>query len=162
MEAYQAGQASERLSQEVFSRIREPVPGSGLSLQAALAGGEEETPEYLRNPEMEMPVEEIRGQRVYRPAGDSGFGIVPAGDERMELSKPEAGPLPVQRLGLHGEFHHSRPQLQHPLWPHRGTERRGFHHVHRYARGTVLPMRSRWWKRWRPPRWRTWSARSGI
>ena len=43
-----------------FQPDREPDPGDSLS-QAALVGGEEETPEYLRNPEMEMPVEEIEG-----------------------------------------------------------------------------------------------------
>ena len=59
-ETYQAGQASERLSQEVRSRIESQAQEDSHS-QAALAGGEEETPEYLRNPEMEMPVEEIEG-----------------------------------------------------------------------------------------------------
>ena len=59
-ETYQAGQASERLFQEVFSRIESQAQEDSLS-QAALADGEEETPEYLRNPEMEMPVEEIEG-----------------------------------------------------------------------------------------------------
>ena len=60
-EAYQAGQASERLSQEVSSRIESQSQDADSLSQAALAGGEEETPEYLRNPEMEMPVEEIGG-----------------------------------------------------------------------------------------------------
>lgn len=60
-EAYQAGQASERLSQEVRSRIESQAQEADSLSQAALAGGEEETPEYLRNPEMEMPVEEIEG-----------------------------------------------------------------------------------------------------
>lgn len=60
-EAYQAGQASEHLSQEVFSRIGSQTQEADSLSQAALAGGEEETPEYLRNPEMEMPVEEIEG-----------------------------------------------------------------------------------------------------
>ena len=60
-EAYQAGQASERLSQEVFSRIVSQSQEADSLSQAPLAGGEEETPEYLRNPEMEMPVEEIEG-----------------------------------------------------------------------------------------------------
>ena len=161
-ETYQAGQASERLSQEVRSRIESQAQEADSLSQAALAGGEEETPEYLRNPEMEMPVEEIEGNGYIGLLEIPALGLVPAGDERMELSKPEAGPLPLQRLGLHGEFHHRRPQLQHPLWPHRGTERRGFHHVSLICRGTVFPMRSRWWKRWRPPRWRTWSARSGT
>lgn len=61
VEAYQAGQASERLSQEVSSRIESQSQEADSLSQAALAGGEEETPEYLRNPEMEMPVEEIGG-----------------------------------------------------------------------------------------------------
>ena len=60
-EAYQAGQASECLSQEVSSRIESQSQDADSLSQAALAGGEEETPEYLRNPEMEMPVEEIEG-----------------------------------------------------------------------------------------------------
>ena len=60
-EAYQAGQASERLSQEVRSRIESQAQEESSLSQAALAGGEEETPEYLRNPEMEMPVVEIEG-----------------------------------------------------------------------------------------------------
>ena len=60
-EAYQAGQASERLSQEVRSRIERQAQEESSPSQTALAGGEEETPEYLRNPEMEMPVEEIEG-----------------------------------------------------------------------------------------------------
>ena len=60
-ETYQAGPASERLSQEVFSRIESQTQEADSLSQAALAGGEEETPEYLRNPEMEMPVEEIEG-----------------------------------------------------------------------------------------------------
>ena len=60
-ETYQAGQASERLSQEVFSRIERQAQEESSPSQTALAGGEEETPEYLRNPEMEMPVEEIEG-----------------------------------------------------------------------------------------------------
>ena len=60
-EAYQAGQASECLSQEVSSRIESHSQEADSLSQAALAGGEEETPEYLRNPEMEMPVEEIEG-----------------------------------------------------------------------------------------------------
>ena len=60
-EAYQAGQASERLSQEVSSRIESQSQEADSLSQAALAGGEEETPEYLLNPEMEMPVEEIEG-----------------------------------------------------------------------------------------------------
>lgn len=60
-EAYQAGQASERLSQEVRSRIERQVQEESSPSQTALAGGEEKTPEYLRNPEMEMPVEEIEG-----------------------------------------------------------------------------------------------------
>ena len=58
-EAYQAGQASERFSQEVRSRIGSQSQEADSPSQTALAGGEEETPEYLRNPEMEMPVEEI-------------------------------------------------------------------------------------------------------
>lgn len=61
VETYQAGQASERLSQEVSSRIESQSQDADSLSQAALAGGEEETPEYLRNPEMEMPVEEIEG-----------------------------------------------------------------------------------------------------
>lgn len=60
-ETYQAGQASERLSQEVRSRIERQAQEESSPSQTALAGGEEETPEYLRNPEMEMPVEEIEG-----------------------------------------------------------------------------------------------------
>ena len=60
-ETYQVGQASERLSQEVRSRIESQAQEESSLSQAALAGGEEETPEYLRNPEMEMPVEEIEG-----------------------------------------------------------------------------------------------------
>ena len=60
-ETYQAGQASERLFQEVRSRIERQAQEESSLSQAALAGGEEETPEYLRNPEMEMPVEEIEG-----------------------------------------------------------------------------------------------------
>lgn len=60
-EAYQAGQASKRLFQEVRSRIERQAQEESSLSQAALAGGEEETPEYLRNPEMEMPVEEIEG-----------------------------------------------------------------------------------------------------
>lgn len=61
VETYQAGQTSERLSQEVSSRIESHSQDADSLSQAALAGGEEETPEYLRNPEMEMPVEEIEG-----------------------------------------------------------------------------------------------------
>ena len=61
VETYQAGQTSERLSQEVSSRIESQSQDADSLSQAALAGGEEETPEYLRNPEMEMPVEEIEG-----------------------------------------------------------------------------------------------------
>ena len=60
-ETYQAGQASERLFQEVFSRIESQSQDADFLSQAVLAGGEEETPEYLLNPEMEMPVEEIEG-----------------------------------------------------------------------------------------------------
>lgn len=60
-ETYRAGQASERLSQEVFSRIESQSQEESSPSQTALAGGEEETPEHLRNPEMEMPVEEIEG-----------------------------------------------------------------------------------------------------
>ena len=60
-ETYQAGQASERLFQEVFSRIESQSQDADSLSQAVLAGGEEETPEYLLNPEMEMPVEEIEG-----------------------------------------------------------------------------------------------------
>lgn len=60
VETYQAGQTSERLSQEVSSRIESQSQDADSLSQAALAG-EEETPEYLRNPEMEMPVEEIEG-----------------------------------------------------------------------------------------------------
>ena len=61
VETYQAGQASARLSQAVFSRIESQTQEADSLSQAALAGGEEETPEYLLNPEMEMPVEEIEG-----------------------------------------------------------------------------------------------------
>ena len=60
VETYQAGQTSERLSQEVSSRIESHSQDADSLSQAALAG-EEETPEYLRNPEMEMPVVEIEG-----------------------------------------------------------------------------------------------------
>lgn len=60
VETYQAGQTSERLSQEVSSRIESHSQDADSLSQAALVG-EEETPEYLRNPEMEMPVEEIEG-----------------------------------------------------------------------------------------------------
>lgn len=60
VEAYQAGQTSERLSQEVSNRIESHSQDADSLSQAALAG-EEETPEYLRNPEMEMPVVEIEG-----------------------------------------------------------------------------------------------------
>lgn len=60
-ETYQVGQASERLSQEVRSRIERQAQEESSPSQTALARGEEETPEYLRNPEMEMPVEEIEG-----------------------------------------------------------------------------------------------------
>ena len=60
VETYQAGQTSERLSQEVSSRIESQSQDADSLSQAALAG-EEETPEYLRNPEMEMPVVEIEG-----------------------------------------------------------------------------------------------------
>ena len=61
VETYQAGQASARLSQAVFSRIESQTQEANSLSQATLAGGEEETPEHLRNPEMEMPVEEIEG-----------------------------------------------------------------------------------------------------
>ena len=61
VETYQAGQASARLSQAVFSRIESQTQEADSLSQAALAGGEEETPEHLLNPEMEMPVEEIEG-----------------------------------------------------------------------------------------------------
>lgn len=61
VETYQAGQASARLSQAVFSRIESQSQDADSLSQATLAGGEEETPEHLLNPEMEMPVEEIEG-----------------------------------------------------------------------------------------------------
>ena len=61
VETYQAGQASARLSQAVFSRIESQSQDADSLSQATLAGGEEETPEHLCNPEMEMPVEEIEG-----------------------------------------------------------------------------------------------------
>lgn len=61
VETYQAGQASARLSQAVFSRIESQTQEANSLSQATLAEGEEETPEHLRNPEMEMPVEEIEG-----------------------------------------------------------------------------------------------------
>ena len=61
VETYQAGQASARLSQVVFSRIESQTQEADSLSQATLAGGEEETPEHLLNPEMEMPVEEIEG-----------------------------------------------------------------------------------------------------
>ena len=61
VETYQAGQASARLSQAVFSRIENQTQEADSLSQATLAGGEEETPEHLLNPEMEMPVEEIEG-----------------------------------------------------------------------------------------------------
>ena len=61
VETYQAGQASARLSQAVFSRIESQTQEADSLSQATLAGGEEETPEHLLNPEMEMPVEEIEG-----------------------------------------------------------------------------------------------------
>ena len=61
VETYQAGQASARLSQAVFSRIESQSQDADSLSQATLAGGEEETPEHLCNPEMEMPVEEIDG-----------------------------------------------------------------------------------------------------
>lgn len=62
VETYQAGQTSERLAQEVLHRIESQTQGEDPS-QGALAG-EEEVPEYLRNPEMEMPVVEIEGNGI--------------------------------------------------------------------------------------------------
>jgi len=74
-EAYQAGQASERLSQEVRSRIERQAQEESSPSQTALAGGEEETPEYLRNPEMEMPVEEIEGNGYIGLLEIPAFGL---------------------------------------------------------------------------------------
>ena len=78
VETYQAGQASARLSQAVFSRIESQTQEADSLSQATLAGGEEETPEHLLNPEMEMPVEEIEGN------GYIGLLEIPA----LELSLP--------------------------------------------------------------------------
>ena len=78
VETYQAGQASARLSQAVFSRIESQSQDADSLSQATLAGGEEETPEHLLNPEMEMPVEEIEGN------GYIGLLEIPA----LELSLP--------------------------------------------------------------------------
>ena len=89
-ETYQAGQASERLSQEVFSRIGSQTQEADSLSQAALAGGEEETPEYLRNPEMEMPVEEIEGN------GYIGLLEIPA----LGLSLPVMSEWNYARLKL--------------------------------------------------------------
>ena len=89
-ETYQAGQASERLSQEVFSRIESQSQEADSLSQAALAGGEEETPEYLLNPEMEMPVEEIEGN------GYIGLLEIPA----LGLSLPVMSEWSYQNLKL--------------------------------------------------------------
>ena len=89
-ETYQAGQASERLSQEVRSRIGSQAQEESSLSQAALAGGEEETPEYLRNPEMEMPVEEIEGN------GYIGLLEIPA----LGLSLPVMSEWSYQKLKL--------------------------------------------------------------
>ena len=89
-ETYQAGQASERLSQEVFSRIESQSQDADSLSQAVLAGGEEETPEYLLNPEMEMPVEEIEGN------GYIGLLEIPA----LGLSLPVMSEWRYQNLKL--------------------------------------------------------------
>lgn len=89
-ETYQAGQASERLSQEVFSRIESQSQEADSLSQAVLAGGEEETPEYLLNPEMEMPVEEIEGN------GYIGLLEIPA----LGLSLPVMSEWSYQNLKL--------------------------------------------------------------
>lgn len=89
-ETYQAGQASERLSQEVFSRIESQSQDADSLSQAVLAGGEEETPEYLLNPEMEMPVEEIEGN------GYIGLLEIPA----LGLSLPVMSEWSYQNLKL--------------------------------------------------------------
>ena len=89
-ETYQAGQASERLSQEVSSRIESHSQDADSLSQAALAGGEEETPEYLLNPEMEMPVEEIEGN------GYIGLLEIPA----LGLSLPVMSEWSYQNLKL--------------------------------------------------------------
>lgn len=89
-ETYQAGQASERLFQEVFSRIESQSQDADSLSQAVLAGGEEETPEYLLNPEMEMPVEEIEGN------GYIGLLEIPA----LGLSLPVMSEWSYQNLKL--------------------------------------------------------------
>lgn len=89
-ETYQAGQASERLFQEVFSRIESQSQEADSLSQAVLAGGEEETPEYLLNPEMEMPVEEIEGN------GYIGLLEIPA----LGLSLPVMSEWSYQNLKL--------------------------------------------------------------
>lgn len=89
-ETYQAGQASERLFQEVFSRIESQSQDADSLSQGVLAGGEEETPEYLLNPEMEMPVEEIEGN------GYIGLLEIPA----LGLSLPVMSEWSYQNLKL--------------------------------------------------------------
>ena len=90
VETYQAGQASARLSQAVFSRIESPTQEADSLSQATLAGGEEETPEHLLNPEMEMPVEEIEGN------GYIGLLEIPA----LGLSLPVMSQWSYQNLKL--------------------------------------------------------------
>ena len=90
VETYQAGQASARLSQAVFSRIESQTQEADSLSQATLAGGEEETPEHLLNPEMEMPVEEIEGN------GYIGLLEIPA----LGLSLPVMSQWSYQNLKL--------------------------------------------------------------
>ena len=98
-----------------------------------MAGGEEETPEYLRNPEMEMPVEEIEGN------GYIGLLEIPALGLSLpvmsEWSYPNLKLAPCRYSGSAYTGISPSPATitSTQLWPHRGTERREFHHLHRYA-----------------------------
>ena len=80
-------------------------------------------PEYVKNPEMEMPTVEVNGQECV------GMIEIPAlaqasGHQRVERREAQESTVPLQWFCVLKEYDHRRTQLPHPLFRHQAPESR--------------------------------------
>lgn len=96
---YRAGESAER----VLTVLQENTPDSSTvesSAQARLEPDPMELPDYILNPDMEMPTAEIEGALLYWYLGDSIFRAVLTRYGRVELPESEDCTMPLQRFCL--------------------------------------------------------------
>ena len=92
--------------------MEEAEASEAVSVQPVRETALEEIPDYLLNPQMDMPVKNGRRGRLYRAVVAAGNFFGAAGDRPVELREPASGAVPVFRLCVYAQSGDSGAQLR--------------------------------------------------